>query len=325
VDQPGATGRIAALYRRMTDPGERASVVSRFPDATRLVFTTLAQARRPLTAPEIGRALPFAEEAIDRSLATIEATGLAWRVVASGRERATGERRWFVPRELCDRPAKAQGRAAGRGTSGVSAATLQPPEPGVFAGPPPVARSPGVVATAISALLVSLGSGRAAAGPALPGGALAYAEHCGGSLGVLTRRRAGLVEGPRADAWRQSAPAEQVRALARLWLVDEQADRDVPEWIRRRLWDIVKRLDQAVWYDLSSVAAAMAWRATINDRPHDASADQAGADSRRWLARRQVDRAIEVLGWIGVITLGDDGRGRPVAIQIAEPGKFAVE
>lgn len=324
LDRSSAIGRIAALYRRMTDPGGRADVVSRFPDATRLVFVTLAKARKPLTPNEIGRVLPFSDEDIDRSLAALEATGLSWRAAAIGRDRSSGEGRWFVPLEMCDRPTKTRPRFVGNGTSGESEAALQPPGLRVLAVSPRVVRASGIVALAISALLDSIVD-RATPGAVAPAAALSYAEHCGITLGVLTRHRAGFVEGSRADAWRQARPAEQIRALARLWLVDGRSGHDVPEWVRRRIWDVLKGVDRSAWYDLSSVAGRMAWRlAAIGTNAGEATADRIGPDPRRLMTRRQVDGAIEALGWIGVIAIGDDERGRPIAIRLGEHGEFAL-
>src|SRR6185437_11646101 len=198
LDQSSVGARIAALYRRMTDARLREEVMSRLPDATRLVFAILAKARKPLTPNEIGRALPFSDEDLDRSLTALEATGLAWRALVIGRDRSPGERRWFVPLEMCDRTTKGRPRAVRDGTSdGVEAAT-RPPEPRPLATPPRLVRASDVVAPAISALLRSIGD-RPPPRSAVPAAALSYAEHCAIALGVLKRHHDEIVAGPRAD------------------------------------------------------------------------------------------------------------------------------
>lgn len=324
LDHSSVGAGIAALYRRMTDARLRDEAIARLPDATRLVFPILAKARKPLTLSQIGRAVPFSEDDIERSLTALEATGLVWRSLTTGRDRSPGERRWFVPLEMCDRPSAARPRATHDRTSDGDQEATHSPEPRPLATPPKFVGASDFVAPVISALLGSIG-GRPTLRPSIPVAVLSYAEHCGIALGVLKRWHEDIVAGPRADAWRQAGPADQRRALARLWLVDERSHRDVPAWVRRRLWDVLKTVDRSAWYDLSSVARRMAWRAAATGASTgEATIDQTRPSSKGLITRRDVDQAVEVLGWIGVLTIGTDGQGRPIAIRVGEYGEFAV-
>lgn len=321
VADPGG-GWIAAIYRQMTDPRMRREVVARLPDAVQLVFTTLAAARRPLTRDEILRSLPFSEEDVERSLATLDGCGLVWRDTPAGRESTYANRRWFVPLELCEKdPPKRSAARPSRLADGVRSAA--PPELEAAAAIPATIRPFGIVPRAIS-VLDDLVTHRAPLPPGLTADALAYARHCGTALGVWTRTSRGLEAGLRAEDWRRLGLAEQIRAVARLWLVDERAPRRSPEQVRRALWEALRLSDPAVWYDLNSLARRVAWLASVaggrtsEDRPVPPREPGTG------ISRRDLESAVEVLGWIGLAAVGDDGTGRPVAICLGKHGPSAL-
>ncbi|HLH72735.1 MAG TPA: hypothetical protein VKX96_05570, partial [Chloroflexota bacterium] len=312
--------RIAALYRRMTDPRLRDERIAQLSSPTRLIFANLVQASSPRAPDEIGRALPFSDEEIDRSLKDLEAIGLAWRARAVGRQRLPGDGRWFVPLELCDSAPNRRSSGREQASRAEKFTAVQPPIPRVLEAPPPLVRPSGQVPTFISALLDSVDV-PAELRPETPAEVLTYAQRVGTALGVLRRRGARVLDGPRADAWRSAGPADRVRALARLWLVDRDLRPDTSQWVRRNLWNVLGTLDRSVWYDLSSVARRMAWQLNAEGTNGvDLVAERTGSSSHRSITRRDVEGAVEVLGWIGVLVVGESAQGRPTAIKVGDEG-----
>src|SRR6185437_3499684 len=85
-----------------------------------------------------------------------------------------------------------------------------------------------------------------------------YARHCGVALGVWSETGE---PGPRSAAWRDLDDAGRVRALARLWLVDDAAPATLPEPVRQAIWNTLGALEREKWYNLGEVARRIAWEA----------------------------------------------------------------
>ncbi|HVC33642.1 MAG TPA: hypothetical protein VNL16_09045 [Chloroflexota bacterium] len=322
---PGDRGWVATLYHRMMDAATRDDVVRRLPEAVQLVFATLAAGRTALSASALSRSLPFSDDDLEQAVAALEASGLAWLVHRVDRGDTGSARHWFVPPELGGspspkRPAPRLSPPAGVGRDArPTAPTLQSTEVTLER-----VRRPGAVARTIGDSEPPRRQ-RATDAVGFDVGVPAYAEHCGTALGVWTRAGRGLEAGPRAAAWQRLDLAGRVRALARLWLVDEQSPRPVSGRVRRALWDALRNAAVDTWYDLDSLARRAAWFAA----PAGSQAAEAGQSAgptglERSIARRDVELGVEVLAWIGVIAIADDARGRPVAVRLTAEGLGAL-
>ncbi len=324
VTDPAERGQVAALYRRMTDADVRRGLVARLPDDVRLVFQRLAQSGKPLSRADLLRVLPFSEDRIEASLAALEEVGLAWRYAPNARSRVEAEREWLVPVELRDAP---------RAVRPMPPPT-EPPE-SVPADRPaaPALRTLDRISGAIRSGgslprivgdLDRIEKGRA--GAVQPGaGLLGFAEHCGLALGVWIRDGDGLRAGPRFAVWQQLTSAERVRALARLWLVDDRSPCRVSAQLRRALWQVLTLVDENTWYDVDSLARRVAWQIAYTGTEQDDGAPLHRGHGRRGsMTRRELEVAIDVLGWIGVVLVADAERAHRVAIQLTAEGRRAL-
>lgn len=316
----GAQSTTAAVYREMVNPESRERVVRGLPEAARLVFSELAAARRALAAAELLRFLPFSEEGIGESLAALERWGLVWRQLHPGREHAASPR-WFVPFDIAALPPRA------RHATKAAAVSENPPRPGAPSlreSPPDPSsiRPSGAASRAISALV----DGRRESLPPHPDvgpDVLAFAAHCATALGIAKRDGSRWTPGPRAAAWHDLDSVGRIRALARLWLIDERAPDRVPGRVRRALWQTLRGVEANRWYDLDTLARRVAWlaaaaRPTSEDQPAELAAP------RHSVARRDLDRAISTLAWIGVIAVAARARGRPAALRLTDTGQAAL-
>lgn len=324
VTDPGERGLVATLYRRMTDADVRHALIARLPDDVRLVFQRLARSGQPLSRADLLRALPFSEERIEHSLAGLEAVGLVWSGAPDARGRVAADREWFVPVELRDVPRSALPMPSPR--------TLRKPEPGALPTAPElrtIDTLPGVIRPRahLSRIVSDLdrigkdGSEVARSRADL----LGFAEHCGLALGVWIRDGRQLRAGPRAASWQQLTSVERARALARLWLVDDRSPRHVPAHVRRAFWQVLTLAEENTWYDVNSVARRVAWQLAFAGTGRGDDVERMrGLNRRGSIARRDLETAIDILGWIGVVLVADAARARPVAIQLTGDGRRAL-
>jgi hypothetical protein len=324
VLDPGDRGWVAALYRQMTELNVRQEVIARLPEEVRLVFRRLAQAGRPIARSELLRALPFSEERIEESLRTLETQGLAWRLHPGARDRQPDDRRWLVPVELGDGP-RARRQPVGPGGPPAPADLLpRAPELRVVDRPPRFIRPTAGLSRLIDDL--DRAGNRQSSVKRLPGAdLLRFARHCGEALGVWLVQGQALRAGPRLAAWRGLSSTQRVRALARLWLVDDRSPRRVPAHVRQALWQVLMRAEVGTWYDVSSLARRVAWQVAFSGSEHTEGGPPIHSSDRRVTTRRDLEAAVEVLGWIGVLLVGDASPGHPVAIQITGDGRQALE
>jgi hypothetical protein len=299
--RPGDGGSLLpGLYRRMTDPEAFAAALRGQTDAARLILLALARAREPTSLPGLARRLPFDEDSLAAGLAELERAGLVWRRPADRGDEAAGER-WLLPSELRDL-VRAESRRRRKMTPRPAA------DEGFDPVPEPLPEAPGGVVPGgeVADLVTNLDEWRGT-GPATQPERARYAEHGGIALGVWEGRGSGVVAGPRRGAWLALDRAGRRRALARLWLVDDAAPDVVPAPIRRATWQTLRRLAAGRWYGLDQLGHLAA-----------------RLDGTRSIARRDLERALETLAWIGVVDRAIDRRGRLAGVRLSEDGADAL-
>jgi|GEM_PF-6530427 len=288
------SGGSAALYRRMTTSEVARVVRDGLCAEDRLLFDTLL-ASRSADRQELGRRLPFGDDELLDRLARLEGQGLIWRL-SSARE--SGERTgWFVATDL----ANALARRPSSGQFGMTPPTPPAPVP-LASEPAPAAR--------FGQVLAIIGSAAGSEGPApYPAVVQNYARHSAVSLGVWTEDAR---PGHRYEAWRRLADGLRVRALARLWFVDDEGPVSIPETIRHALWDTAATLIDQRWYSLDEVARVVAWEIGRT------------GSSTRVVAREQLEAAVWTLVWLGVLQVALDHRERPQAVRVTSWGADAL-
>src|SRR5581483_8502783 len=225
-----------------------------------------------------------------------EAEGLAWRCVPDARGRARADREWLVPVELRDAPRSNQPSSSVRSLpKSVPGAPPAAPELRVIDRLPGAIR-PGPSLPRIVRDLDQFRKDRSDEARPPRADLLGFAEHCGVALGVWIQEKRVLRPGPRATAWQQLTTAERVRALARLWLVDDRSPRHVPTHLRRALWQVLRVFDENTWYDVNSLARRVAWQvAFAGTRRSDGPQPIRDFRRRGSMTRRDLETAIEVL------------------------------
>ncbi len=356
IDPPDQPGVIAALYRRLTDPIALGQEVGRLPEVEAFLFDRLRAKEQPVTRSELLRVLPFAEETLAQALASLDRRGLIWLVQGAPGARAAGEARWTVARDvrlaLNAKPPVAragQPRATAPADGELRPSTRRPSRiaesgmvlhlvegfwklpPGITAGMPPFTPVRG---RRIGGIPPTSPPGGAMASRGSPPGASfldscdeprlrAYAWRCAVGLGVLVCSEGCVVPGPRSDAWQRLGASGQVRALARFWLVDDEAPLLVPAHVRQGLWKVLRRTEVATWYDLDVIARWVA-RGVAPSPTARLTADREVAPSHSGLARRDLVRGLELLSGFGVVELGLDPAGRPILVRVTGPGREAL-
>lgn len=315
----------AALYRRMIDETARQASLASLPDSARLVFATLA-ARGSVSTTDLLQLLPFTEDDLGRALEALGDLGLAWSPGGTGRSWYPLGRRWVVPEELAGSRRRVPSRPPGpsRPRWPPSAPSASPPVARPLDHPPDSVLPVGLVPRLISQG-VQAGQGNQALPSTRATAAWQYAEHAGVTLGIWERRRGRLVPGRRAAAWRELAWNQQVRALARLWLIDERSPRVIPSRVRQGIWRMLWHLETDVWYDLRSIGPIVAWCARApnvgrSDRTEPASQSPPG----RSIAWHDVEIGLQTLAWIGIVALGSSRTRRLAALQRTPAGQQAL-
>jgi hypothetical protein len=311
---PPEGGSLAArLYHQMTDPDRLRAALDALEDNARLAFRFLAGAPRPRTVRELARVLPFDESALEALLVGMAGRGLAWRRESTGTEREAAEPQWLVPRDLAQASRTRQTRIS----------VSRPPRPsGDALALAPLARAPatvqpgGTAATLVGEWLPIAEGPKALA---------SYVKHAEAALGVWEERDGARTPGPRYAAWVALPEVERVRALARLWLVDDAGTAPLAPEVRQAVRSALLTLEPGSWYDFDQVARLVARRAAelVPDGATRIGSSPAGA-GRATFGRRDLERAIEVLSWIGVVALGGDQAGRPVAVSLTPRGLTAL-
>ncbi|MBX6771164.1 MAG: hypothetical protein IRY83_05520 [Chloroflexi bacterium] len=305
---------IASLYRRMTDADARSAAIAGLPDEARAVFERLAAVRHPVTVRWLARSVSLPPENVEQALAALAALGLAWIVPRARDASAAAGTMWFVPiefhisRRRGRRSAAAPPPADARHEAPLLLTSQRPPESIVPGG-------------MVAGLIEQIGSADAESLAPVPPAVQAYAVHCGLRLGIWEQKKGHLVPGPRLLSWHRLDHLSRIRALGRLWLVDESAPGAVPAWLRHGLREALRRCSPAAWYDLNALARYIV-RVTASAGP--ASEHDHRRASRRALARRDLESAIQTLGWIGILQVGVDHRGRLLAVQLTAAGRAAL-
>jgi hypothetical protein len=133
------------------------------------------------------------------------------------------------------------------------------------------------------------------------------------------------VAAPGAEAWAQLDAEARIEALFRALLAEERWREpglaDVPRsapLTRLRRW-VLEALDSAEvgrWYALSSVSRRVRAKAWLGGQPGAGAEPASLPDSRRVLAV-----LASALQWLGVVALGHNADGRPVAVQLTNRGR----
>ncbi|HLG51088.1 MAG TPA: hypothetical protein VKY56_05560 [Chloroflexota bacterium] len=306
---------IASLYRRMTDADAWSAAIAGLPGEARAVFERLAAARHPVTVRWLARSVSLPPENVECALTALAALGLAW-TVPRARDASTAEgTMWFVP---IDFHVSRRPRRSGSGAVPPPADRRHDVPLLLTSQRPPESIVPGGM---VAGLIEQIGSADAGSLAPVPPAVQTYAVHCGLRLGIWEQKKGHLVPGPRLLSWRRLDHLSRIRALGRLWLVDESAPGAAPAWLRHGLCEALRRCSPAAWYDLNTLARYIV-RATASAGP--ASEHDHGRASRRALARRDLESAIQTLGWIGILQVGVDHRGRLLAVQLTAAGREAL-
>lgn len=288
-------GGSAAVYRRMTLSEAARAARDALDAREQLVFDTVRIART-IDRADLRRKLPFADDELDQLLANLEELGFIWPRMVRDADRSA-RRVWIVPSDLVSALARPAPRPADRPT------VAAPPSPNPLEQEPTPVRGFGQVPR-----LVASPRAEAPAGTTAASAPADYARHTGVALGVWSETGQ---PGPRYAAWRDLDEAGRVRALARLWLVDDAAPAALPEAVRQAFWETMRALDSEKWYNLGEVARRIAWEA-----------GRTGAG--RGFGRDQLQSAVVTLAWLGVVRFAVDDRGRPIALSITAWGAEAL-
>ena len=167
-----------------------------------------------------------------------------------------------------------------------------------------------------------------------PGGAGAlsprahYLVHACLTLRLLQPGECGLAPVPGVEAWEQLDAEARIEALFRALLAEERWREpglaDVPRSAppaRLRRW-VLEALDSAQvgrWYALGSVSRRARAKAWLGGQPGASAEPNSLPDSRRVLAM-----LASALHWLGVVALGYNADGRPVAVQLTGRGRRLV-
>jgi hypothetical protein len=327
VDRPDQPGVVAALYHRMTESGVVFRVLAELAESERLAFERLRSKPRGASQADLLRALPFSEGGLATLLRALEARGLVWKLAPGGRDEAAVGVRWLVARDLAavaePRPWVQRGRSApavARASSPLSPLPTMAPLP----------KAPGNPIESDRVVRVVDKLAEVASGPLTPTGRRGdpvvedYATHCATALGVISANGHRFEGGPRRDAWIRLAHVDKVRALARLWRVDEGAPIPVREAVRQCLVETLAAAACNAWYDVDDVARAVAAaRGGQTASPTFAEPEQLTGPSPT-VSRRDVERGLIALAWLGVVDLAVDARERPVAVRVGEAGRHAL-
>jgi hypothetical protein len=321
---PDRPGIAAALYRTVSDRERLAVEVGKLEAATRLILGRLAASPSGLTLEELGLRLPFTDETIERALELLGELGLAWQIDPAGRELDRSAKRWFVPRDLATSLVVA---ARASRNPDVAPGPNSPVErPGGRLEPVIVANwrvSPGGEVREYLAALVARPAQSVSLGP--ESSPPSFARRAGIALGVLDRQGSVVRLGPRAEQWSKLAPADQTRALARLWLVDDTLIRRVPAKVRTQVMRAIKTAEPGEWYDVGSVARVVAEQ--MSELIGAVGAREIPTDFHRpsyAVTRNEVAQAVVGLHWIGVVDVAGDARGTTRAIRLTVAGAVAL-
>jgi hypothetical protein len=323
VPDPENPGTADALYHRMTDPEAIDAVQTPLGEYARLVFRRLAKRSGPTRRSTLAEIVPFADDVVDDILLNLGNVGLVWPIQPPGRVGEVAEVWWFVPSDLArasrtNRPRdRATPQPAGHETAGSRVL------PSHEAGLTPLESAP-VEATPFAATSVL---DRVLAGEAILGimsdldaERVRDVVHLGLALGVLEAHGRNVTPGDRSAAWVALDGPGRIRALTRIWSVDEADSWAVPAVIRRAVIAVLQSCEPGTWYDANEVARLVAVQTGLAL----ARALENAQRSRAGINRSTVDRALVALGVIGTISIALDERDRPTALRLTDAGTVAI-
>lgn len=319
VSGTGETAPTVAIYRRILAEGVLADTLDRLGEAERLIFRRLASSNRNSSQNDLLRSLPFAEDRIATALTALEGLGLIWPGPASGR--GSGQRVWFVPRDL----ARTFGRDRRSVVPASKKASAQPQGPELrLLRQSIVPNVPSdVVAGVIDRLSNQTGDRDVPAAKGEPS-IRTIARRLGVGLGVWDEDAPELRPGSRYARWQEATDSERRRAVARLWLVEGGA-RQLEGPLRRAAWDTIRDAVPEQWYDFNSVALVLAAKLGSLEAGEERPPSVKQAESARGLSRSSVERVLVDLTWLGVLEAAMNPVGRLLAVRVTLPGRVAIE
>lgn len=320
-------GLAAALYHQMTNREAIDVVLRGLGEATRLALTSLVARSGPTRRSTVARLVPFAEGDLDAILARLEETGLTWRLQSLRQTNEFLEVWWIVPRDIS--------RVLRAGSSGTAATRPPSDQPSRELAMVP---SHGHVLTTLVSEPYAIEPIESAAGiidRVLAGETLLAimseahpervrdAAHLGIAMGVLEAQGRVVLPGPRSGAWRILVEPERIRALTRMWAVDDTGSKSVPAPVRRGVISALLTGDAGRWYDANSLARLTAGL-VASVRPVATSLPDRGPVGSLTIDRASVDRAIISLAVVGAISITLDRRERPTSFCLSPAGFQAI-
>jgi hypothetical protein len=305
----------------MTDRELLERVVAELSRVELMLFSRLSTSIDGARNADLAGHMPFSDDVIESGLLALADRGLVWKILGSDHDGP----RWLVPRDIasCLAPKWRRSRApaavnrAGDGASAASGTIDR------IAVDPASVRSAGVGRDTLTALV----SGERHSAEARLGDIRVklFAQRYGVGLGVLEPTGRGIGAGPRFGQWRGLDLAGQTRAMARLWLVDESGLNNLSTGTRFCLAGLIATLDSDVWYVVDSLARQVVLRVSQSAaRDADAAVEKVWGPPGRSIRRDDLDRAIEDLGWIGVVDCAFGLRDRPQAIRLSTVGRSSL-
>ena len=147
--------------------------------------------------------------------------------------------------------------------------------------------------------------------------------HLAVEMEILRANGRQMTPGNRSDAWTKLTEAERVRALTRMWIVDDTGHAPVPGTVRHGVVTALRGAEPGRRYDANSVARLAAIPVSNHESVPERHA--AGAEAPRpTIERTTIDRAFIALSVIGTVSVTLDQRGRPTAIGLDEAGLNAI-
>jgi hypothetical protein len=324
VPAPDSPGTAAVLYRSMTTYAAIDGVQARLGDPARLVFGRLAARSGPVRQSTVAKLVPFADDELEVILAQLREAGLIWTIQPPGQTDGIPEIWWVVPRDIA-RSSRAVPRPTPQPRDReLRESSVVPSHEGdlvpLASDPPRIARLE--VATRIIDRVLAGEALLAIMSEANPE-RVRDAAHLGVAMGVLEVNGRVFTPGLRSIAWMSLAEPERIRALTRMWSVDETGPNVVPVVVRRGVLAALRTAEPGRWYDANAVARLAAL--PISPSPSGSVPSSGGDDRNRvTIDRASVDRAVVALAVIGANSVVLDRRERPTAVRLTDAGFQAI-
>lgn len=323
-------GLAAAVYRQMIDPLVAKQILDQLTPTERAVLQRMMSVGDAVRATDLLRTLPLSDDALMHVLGQLTHLGIVWRIGVterrSGRETG-GEWLWAVPSDLARNLRFDRYPISRESKAGVSVSD-----------PPPLRVLTGIVAPPVDVLdvaqaITTLGEAprHDTSGPVPSAGTDSWlvaprtlVEWVGMALGVVVRERRQIVPGPRWADWLQIGPRERVRAVTRLWLIEDRMPGTAPSPIRHALRQVLRDVEPRQWYDVNSVARRAAWSIGQGSSRIAPAVESRDGRPGTLISRRDLDQATQMLSWLSVVRVARAPSGRILGLHVTEAGEVAL-